>query len=108
MAFTVAMTPTYKTEVTVHTPNDKGTWDKSVFWAVFKRHDVAELEEIRTLPQQEALQRVLVGWSELTDGDGRELTFNAANQAALLRIPQAQLALAESFWASIFKAREKN
>lgn len=108
MAFKIALKPSYKTKIIVETPNDNGRMDKSDFMAEFKRVDMNEIDELRKLPQKEVLQQVLVGWSGLLDESNQEVLFNEGNRESLLNIPQAFAALAESFWASIFKAREKN
>ncbi|MFC7518692.1 hypothetical protein ACFQUU_27145 [Herbaspirillum sp. GCM10030257] len=108
MAFKLALKPTYKTKIVVEIPNDAGRKDKSDFMAEFTRVDMDEIQELKTLPQKEVLERVLVGWSALVDETGHDVPFNAANRDALLKIPQAFEALVEGFWTSIFKAREKN
>jgi len=110
MAFKIAQTPSYKTPVKVATPNGKGGFDISEFKAEFKRLTFDELVELKASEKthKEALLEVLVGYSDLTDEDDQPLDFNEANVKSLLNIPQALAALAEAFWSSIYKAKEKN
>jgi hypothetical protein len=108
MAFRITQKPTFISRVIVETPNLKGGFDKSSFNAEFKRCGMDEIEELKKLPQKEVQQQVLVGWSELIDDDNNAVDFNEANLNALLNISPALIALGESFWGSLFKAREKN
>ena len=108
MAFKLALSETYKVKVVVETPNEYGKTSKDDFVAEFKRVGMDELEELRKLPQPEVFERVLVGWSGLLDGDNQAVPFSELNRKALLNIPQALAGLMESYWPSVFKAREKN
>lgn len=108
MAFKIAKSPTYKSKVTVHTPNDKGGFTKEEFTAVFKRVDLDELDGLRQVPGREVLTQVLVGWDDFLDEENKPVPFDEDTQAALLNQPQAFQALVESFWGSIIKAKEKN
>jgi hypothetical protein len=108
MAFKLTQSPTYKTPIIVELPNDKGTFDKSDFIAIFKRTGVKEIEEMQKMSQREVLERVLLGWEKLIDEDGNDVSFNEATRAALFDIAQAQIALVAGFWGSIYKVKEKN
>ncbi|KQV78472.1 hypothetical protein ASD15_21915 [Massilia sp. Root351] len=108
MAFKIAVTPTYMAKIVVELLNMHGKHEKSDFMAEFKRVSLDELDELRTLPQKEVLQKVLVGWSGLLDESNTSVPYNQMNFDVVLAIPQAFAALSEGFWASIFKAKEKN
>lgn len=108
MAFKIAQKATYRVAVKVQTPNDNNGFDTSEFKAEFRRVGMQELDQLRELSQREVMEKVLVGFADLLDADNKELDFNELNLKALLDIPQAQLALTEAFWGSIFKAKEKN
>jgi hypothetical protein len=107
MAFKIAQKNSYKVKVKVQTPSDNG-FETSEFTAEFKRVGMAELEELKELPQREVIEKVLIGYTDLLDEDNKQVDYNALNVGILLDIPQAQLALTEAFWQSIFKAKEKN
>lgn len=106
--FKLTQKPTFISRVTVETPNLKGGFDRSTFNAEFKRCGMDEIEELKKIPQKEVLEKTLVGWTDLVDDDNRAVDFNDANVQALLNISPALIALGESFWTSLFKAREKN
>lgn len=108
MAFIIAVTPSYKVKVTVELPNEAGKIEKSDFMAQFKRVSMDDLDDLRKMPQKEVLETVLIGWTGLLDENKESVPFNPANFAVVLAIPQAFSALADAFWSSIFKAKEKN
>jgi len=109
MPFKIALSPTYKSKVVVETPNEHGKgFDRSDFIAEFKRVEMDELEQLRSLPQKEVLDRVFVGFGDLLDEEDKPVEYTQATREALLKVPQARVALVEAFWSSIFKAREKN
>lgn len=106
--FIIALSRTYKTKITVELPNENGQFEKSTFNAVFKRMDFDELEALRKLPQREVLEKVLVGWTDMLDGEKIAVPFTEETFNIVIKIPQAFAALAQGFWASIYKAAEKN
>ena len=109
MTFKKTTKPTFTSRVTVMLPNDKGGHDKSQFDAVFKFiGNATELEELRTLPTREVMERVLLGWNEFVDEQGAPVDYNAAEVQALLSIPQALYGLMEAFWSNVVKASIKN
>lgn len=109
MAFKLAKKPTFISRVKVFTPNSKGGHDKSEFNGTFKLvSDMEELEDLRSLPQREVMERVLVGWNEFVDDDGNEIEFNEVTLQALLSDARALSGLRLAFWSNILKAPEKN
>jgi len=108
MAFKIALTPSYRVKVQVELPNERGTIDKSDFMAEFKRCDIDKLDELRALPQRDVVGEVLIGWSGLVDEANQEVPYSPAAREAVMVIPQALLALIEAFWASVYKAKQKN
>ena len=108
MTFKIARTPTFKAKVEVHMANDKGGVDKSTFMAEYYRADTDELDELRRLKAREVLERKLAGWSELVDENNQTVEFNESTRAAVYKIPEALIAMSETFWANVVVAREKN
>jgi hypothetical protein len=109
MPFVLSKKPqTFRRKVTVDTPNDTGTYDRSEFMATFRRVDSEELDALKNDPQVECLEKVFVGWSDLVDDNNEQVPYDPVNRAALLAVPQARLAIFLEFWNSIFKAREGN
>lgn len=107
MAFKIAQKNSYKVKVKVQTPSDNG-FETSEFTAEFKRVGMKELEDLKELPQREVIEQVMIGYADLLDEENKQVDFNQVNLGILLDIPQAQLAITEAFWSSIFKAKEKN
>lgn len=110
MAFKLTQTPTFKAEVTVSIANEKGTFDKSSFHAIFKRPPTSDLKNLYENPpgDVELLNKYLTGW-EMTDSDTNEaVPYNKENLAALLEISSAPQAIAQAFFDSARGARTKN
>lgn len=111
MAFKVTLTPTYKTEVIVVTPNENGGNDTSKFKVIFKRFTVDELEGeggLRSMTQKEVLLKAVAGWEGLVADDGTEFDYSTNNLETLLSIPHALKAIAETFWLTQYSAKQKN
>lgn len=108
MAFKIALSPSYRAKVTVEVPTESGRNDKSEFTVEFKRVSMERVDELRKLQQIDVLRDVVIGFSGLIDADNTEVPFNNATLEALLAIPHALFAMADAFWTSIYKAKEKN
>lgn len=108
MAFKIALSPTYKAEVVVILPNDKGGNDKSTMKVTFNRYTGDELEVMRDLTQAEVLQRAVVNVEDLIADDGQKVEFNPETLEILIGIPQALKAIATTFWETQYGARQKN
>jgi len=108
MAFRLAQKPTFVARVDVETPNNKGGFDSSHFFAEFKRVNMEEQQPMIKEKPLEYLPRVILGFTELIDADGNQVEFNDDNLRALLSIPNAVIALRNTFWDAISKAKEKN
>ena len=108
MSFKIARKPTYKHEIAVSMPTEKGKRETEKFMAEFKHVGRERLDELRAIPHREVLNEVLVGWTGLIDEDGQEVPFNELNKNIVFDIPQAFEALALGFWASIFGAKKGN
>lgn len=110
MAFKLTQTPTFKAEVTVSIANEKGSFDKSSFHAIFKRPLTSELKNLYDNPpgDVELVSKYLAGW-EMTDSETNEaVPYNKDNVAALLEISSAPTAIAQAFFDSVRGARVKN
>lgn len=108
MAFKISRKPTYKTEISVSMPTEKGKRETEKFWAEFKHVGVERLDELRAIPHREVLKEVLVGWSGMVDDDNEDVPFNETNMQIVFDIPQALEALIAGFWNSIFGAKKGN
>lgn len=108
MAFKIALSPTYKAEVIVITPNDKGGNDKSTMKVTYNRYTVEELEALRELPQKDVMRKAVADINDLVADDGQQVEFNSTTLETLLSIPQALKAMSETFWETQYGARQKN
>lgn len=108
MAFKIALSPTYKAEVVVFTPNEKGGNDKSTMKVTYNRYTLDHLEEMRGLNQSEVLRKAVVNIEDLQADDGQKVEFSSDTFEILCAIPQALKALAETFWETQYGARQKN
>jgi len=108
MAFKLAQKPAYTVTAKIFTPKDGDGFDESSLKVKFKRVNFDELDALRKKTQKEVVKEVLVDFSELLDETNQPVPFNEENLDELLSIPQALQGIAEAFWSSIFKAKEKN
>lgn len=108
MAFKLTKNPIFTAKVTVIRPNDKAGFDRSSFVAKYRRTNVDESIELQKYTPREVMERVLVGWEDFLDEDNNPVEFCDATLWAILSEPPALLALNETFWSTIAKAREKN
>lgn len=106
--FKIARTPTFKARVDVVTANNKGGVDRSHFMAEFSRSDVSELETLRKMKPREIMERKLVGWSDLIDENNQQVEFTELNKEIVFSIPEALLAMTQTFLDTVVIAREKN
>lgn len=107
--FAFAATPTYEFQVIVETPGKGGAWEKTTFYAEFKRVEVDDYEELMKKRPVEVLEEVLVGWRDLRGPDRRSMVeFTPEHKAAFLTVPQAVLSTFQKFVESQSKARTKN
>ena len=107
-------------------PADGGKREKATFSAVFKRLSQSRINEIQVQVQQriksadagEDLQggisdlsladEILVGWDDVTDGDGEAVPFTKAAKAQLLEVPMLASAIIEAFFESLVEQKRKN
>lgn len=109
MAFKLSgVKQTFKVNITVMTPNEHCSHDKSTFVAEFNRASMSEEAALMELDSQEVMRRKLVGWSDLVDESNNPVPFTEENVSALLDIPEAVIALYTAFWQSFRKQSEKN
>lgn len=103
MGFRLAQKPTFKVEVTVPVPNDKGGFDKNKFVAVFKRMTSDEANAFREqlISNEDLIRDRMVDW-ELTDSETNEVVpFTRENLEAMLQIPSAPRFIALKFFEQV-------
>ena len=80
MAFVRKKTKVYPWPVQVKTPSETniGELDTSEFIGKFKRLSRSELNSFNEESEYKALEKVLVGWENLTEEDGTPIQFSKA------------------------------
>jgi hypothetical protein len=80
MAFVRKKTKVYSWPVQVKTPSETniGEFDTSEFIGKFKRLSRSELNSFTEESEYKALEKVLVGWENLTEEDGTPIQFSKA------------------------------
>jgi hypothetical protein len=126
MAFVLKQKDSYTWPVPLLLPGDGGRREKSTFDAEFKRLPQSRLSEIGKAvraselalkkgeePENEidahALAReMLIGWSGITDDNGKEVPFSESALAQLLDMPSVAAQIVRAFYESYEDAKRKN
>lgn len=114
MAFVLKQSDTYSWPVSFDIPVDGGRFQRVTFDGVFKRVSQSRLREIGQLIQDEQITEaevateILVGWSGITDDDGKEMPFSQKALAQLLDVPMLAGVIATTYLESHQGARRKN
>jgi hypothetical protein len=114
MPFKIALSPTYKAQVSVEIPNAGGSNDKSTFSVIFNRYTVHELEGedskggMKQLLQPEIMRLAVVDWAGISADDGTVFEYSPENLETMMKIPQVMKALSDTFWTTQYGAKQKN
>jgi hypothetical protein len=104
-------TGTYKWPVHVYIPVDGGKHRKQTFTGVFKRHKTGEdlnPDNVTEDDGVEVFKRFFVGWSDIKDDDGNEVSFTDENLAEFLKAPIFVVSVLSAWKNSIKAAKEGN
>lgn len=119
MAFVLKQSDTYSWPVTFDVPVDGGRHERQTFDGEFKRLPqskigpmVAELDRLDSAGDLERLTEmageVLVGWSGVTDDNGKDVPFSQKALEQLLEVPMLAVAILRSYFDSLKGAKRKN
>ena len=114
MAFVLKQSDTYSWPVSFDIPVDGGRHQRVTFDRVFKRVSNSRLREIGQLIQEEQLTEadlvaeIMVGWSGITDDDGKEMPFSQKALAQVLDVPMLAGAIATTYLESHSGSKRKN
>jgi hypothetical protein len=123
MAFVLKQSATYTWPVTLVLPVDGGRREKHTFDGEFRRLPQTRINEIirlarlqergkladdEELQDQDAAKEILVGWSGITDDDGKEVPFSEAALGQLLEIPTVAGQVVRTWFDSLEVAKRKN
>lgn len=104
--FSLQRSPTFKQEVKVNVKTDN-LWREEKFTGIFKRVGDARQKELVSIPVNEVVDEVLVGW-DMVDLERKPVEFTADAVLALKDLPGASMAVAMAFFAANAGAKEKN
>lgn len=112
--FVIAKSPTFKWPVTLKLPVDN-VIEESTFTAEYKRLPTSEYTEMfkqwteGKVDARDVCRKVVVGWSDIVDGQGAPVNFSTATLEALLEVPNVAPQLMSQFVdATLGKSKEKN
>jgi hypothetical protein len=119
MAFVLKQSDTYSWPVAFDVPVDGGRHERQTFDGEFKRLPqskvgpmVAELQRLEDLSEldriTELAAEVLVGWSGVSDDNGKEIPFSQGALEQLLEVPLLSVAILKAYMDSIKGAKRKN
>ena len=123
MAFVLKQSATYTWPITLVLPVDGGRREKHTFDGEFRRLPQTRINEIirlarlqergkladdEELQDQDAAKEILVGWSGITDDDGKEVPFSEAALGQLLEIPTVAGQVVRTWFDSLEVAKRKN
>lgn len=107
--FKISQSRTFTSPVNFKIPADGGTHQSGSFVAEFKRLTVSEMRDLpKDVSDAEVARRVVVGWNEVADDDGKPLTFSAEAFDKLLDIIGVAPAVVRTFFEAVTGAQEKN
>jgi hypothetical protein len=123
MAFVLKQSATYTWPITLVLPVDGGRREKHTFDGEFRRLPQTRINEIirlarlqergkladdEELQDQDAAREILVGWSGVTDDDGKDVPFSEAALSQLLEIPTVAGQVVRTWFDSLEVAKRKN
>lgn len=122
MAFVLKQSDSYTWPVTLVIPVDGGRREKHTFDAEFKRLSQTRINEIvrqarasndgsneeSALEDQSACAEIMIGWSNVVDDSGEEITFSAKALEQLLELPTLAAQIIQAWSESLEVAKRKN
>lgn len=125
MAFILEQSPTFSWPITIREVSDGGRHRTHQFEAIYNRLPASRMEEVQlayqkikvaaardlevdAIPTREIAAEILAGWKGITEPDGTEVEFTAANKAQLLEVATVADVLVSTFFDAHDKARAKN
>ena len=81
MAFIRRKSKAYPWPVEIKRPSETnpGEFDTDKFTVQFKRLSRKELNDFDKIGEDKALEKIILGWSEITEEDGTEVPFTKGN-----------------------------
>ncbi len=114
MAFVLKQSDTYSWPVTFDVPVDGGRHERQTFDGEFKRLPQSRIREIGQqieageVTDAAIAAEVLVGWSGVTDDQGKDVPFSQKALDQMLDIPMLATSVVMAYFNSLQGAKRKN
>jgi hypothetical protein len=114
MAFVLKQSDGFIWPVSIELPVDGGLYEAQTFDVKFKRmsqkwiRDIAKKIESEEAADVDVAREVVIGWSGITDGAGKELPFSQKALEQLLDVPTMAGELVMLFFKATAGAKTKN
>jgi hypothetical protein len=114
MAFVLKQSDTYSWPVTFDIPVDGGRHERQTFDGEFKRLPQSRIREIGQqiesgdVTDAAIAAEVLVGWSGVTDDQGKEVPFSQKALEQMLDVPLLATSVVMAYFTSLQGAKRKN
>lgn len=114
MAFVLKQSDTYSWPIAFDIPVDGGRMQRQTFDGDFRRLSQSRITEIGQqikadeITDADLASEVLVGWSGVTDADGKDVPFSQKALEQLLDVPMLASAITISYFESLQGAKRKN
>ena len=114
MAFVLKKSGSYSWPVHFDIPVDGGRFERQTFDCEFKQISQTRIREISVgigsdgMTDADVAAEVLVGWSGVTDDNGKDVPFSQSALADLLEVPMLAGAIVLAYFDSLQGAKRKN
>lgn len=111
MTFVRKKTKTFKWPVVVREPSetDAGVYEENEFIGIFKRLKVSEYQKaVEEKTEFEMLKMMLVGWEDMKEEDGQDISYNDKNIKDLMEDADWIKAVSSAYTQSLTGEKVKN
>lgn len=114
MAFVLKKSGSYSWPVHFDIPVDGGRFERQTFDCEFKQISQTRIREISEgigsdgMTDADVAAEVLVGWSGVTDDNGKDVPFSQSALTDLLEVPMLAGAIVLAYFDSLQGAKRKN
>jgi hypothetical protein len=114
VAFVLKKSGSYSWPVHFDIPIDGGRFERQTFDCEFKQISQTRIREISEgigsdgMTDADVAAEVLVGWSGVTDDNGKDVPFSQSALADLLEVPMLASAIVLAYFDSLQGAKRKN
>lgn len=95
-------------DVVIPVADEKGGTEEMTLDAVFQRKSYADCQALRTRPDIEVANEVLVGWKATDEDTKQDVPFNAETKAALLSVSSVAYHVSLAFFRNSQGTPAKN